>query len=516
MTDASRPAEPDDRRDASSSADPAPADPAPGAVGPDGSAPAAEPRRWTAFWICAAVAILTILDLAKVNVTLGPIEHTLGASTAEVQLIVAGYVLAFGLALVPAGRLGDLRSRKALFLIGLTGFALASTVCALSASTTMLVIGRVLQGAAAGTLMPQVIGLIQQLFQGRERGKAFGIFGASIGIGTAFGPTIGGLLIGAFGEEGGWRATFGMNIPLALLLLAAAWRLLPARQAHGAAHSLDLGGVTLLAGAVCSLMLPFVLSSGQGANPAIWWLLALSAAFAAAFVLWEQRELREGRVPLIDFALFATPSYRYGVLVTTLLFMAMPAGFLVMTMLLQLGLGREPVVVGLVTVPYAIASAIVAAVTGPYTHRHAPSFVALGMGLMVAGFLGVLLATPVVAPETGPWVFAGSLVVAGIGAGFVMGANQMRMLSRVPVTEAGVAGSFAQVGQRVGNAIGVSIGSTAFFAALAAGGGEGEAAYRGGATAGLGFVVAVLGLGLVVALLDLVASRREPQGPVHG
>lgn len=477
------------------------------------SSSAPRDHRWAAFAVCTAVAILTILDLAKVNVTLAPIERTLGASTSDVQLIVAGYVLAFGLLLVPSGRLGDLRSRRALFLIGLAAFAVASLVCALAPSAWALVAGRVLQGCAAGTLMPQVLGLVQQLFHGPERGKAFGIFGASVGLGTAFGPTIGGLLIGALGEEAGWRWTFGMNIPLAVLLFAIAWRLLPRTQPRGDDPSLDLVGVGLLAAAVAALMLPFVMTGEAGESPARWWLLAAAAALVAAFVLWERRYLASGRSPLIDFALFRTPSYRYGVLVTTLMFMGMPTGFLVITMLLQEGLHEAPAVVGLVTVPYALASAAVAGFTGKHTYRFAPQFVAWGMALMLAGFVGVALLVPRVDAASGPLAIAGALLVAGVGAGLVMGANQMRMLSRVPVTEAGVAGSFAQVGQRVGNAVGVSVGTSAFFGALAAGGGSGDAAYRSGAEAGLLVVVTMLGLALAVAIVDLIASRREPAEP---
>lgn len=485
----------------------------------DPALPAARaPRdhRWAAFAVCTAVAILTILDLAKVNVTLTPIEHTLGASSSDVQLIVAGYVLAFGLILVPSGRLGDLRSRRTLFLVGLAGFALASLVCALAPSTLLLVIGRVLQGVAAGTLMPQVLGLVQQLFQGEERGRAFGIFGASIGLGTAFGPTIGGLLIGALGEDAGWRWTFGMNIPLAILLFAAAWRLLPRSQPHAASASLDLVGVGLLATSVAALMLPFVMSGEAGENPARWWLLALAAALIAAFVVWERRYLASGRSPLVDFALFRTPSYRYGVLVTTLMFMGMPAAFLMTTMLLQQGLDEEPVVVGLVTVPYALASAVVAGAIGKHTVRWAPQFVLLGLALMLAGFVAVALLVPVIDAASGPLAIAAALVPAGIGAGFVMGSNQMRMLSRVPVTEAGVAGSFAQVGQRVGNAVGVSIGTSAFFGALAAAGGQGDAAFRQAGSAGMAVVLTVIGLAVVVAAVDLAASRREPREPLAG
>nr|WP_286277783.1 MFS transporter [Naasia aerilata] len=133
--------------------------------------------RWRAFAVCVAVAALTILDLSKVNVGLPSIEESLHAGPTELQAIVAGYALAFGLALVPAGRLGDIKSRRALFLVGLSAFTVTSLICALAPNILFLMIGRFLQGIAAGIQMPQVLGLIQQLFQGPARGAPSGCSG---------------------------------------------------------------------------------------------------------------------------------------------------------------------------------------------------------------------------------------------------------------------------------------------------------------------------------------------------
>src|ERR671911_361507 len=145
-------------------------------------------KRWRAYWVCVAVAALTILDLTKVNVALPSIEQAFSASSTELQLVVSGYVLTFGLALVPAGRIGDQRSRKAMFIIGLTIFTASSVVAALAPTASVLLVARLVQGIGAGIQMPQVIGMVQELFQGEERGRAFGLFGATIGIATAFGP----------------------------------------------------------------------------------------------------------------------------------------------------------------------------------------------------------------------------------------------------------------------------------------------------------------------------------------
>ena len=168
------------------------------------SIPLDHAQRWRAFWVCVSVAALTILDLSKVNVALPSIESAFGAGSTQLQIVVSGYVLMFGLALVPFGRLGDQRSRKTLFLVGLTLFLAMSVVCALAPTVEILIAGRLVQGLAAGIQMPQVLGTIQQIFVGKERGQAFGLFGATIGIATAIGPTLGGLMIAVGGAQDGW------------------------------------------------------------------------------------------------------------------------------------------------------------------------------------------------------------------------------------------------------------------------------------------------------------------------
>lgn len=416
--------------------------------------------------MATSVAVLTILDVVKVNVVLTPLEETLGATPTQTSLVVAGYVLAFGIALVPSGRLGDQWSRKAMFMIGLVIFTIASLAAALAPTASLLVLARILQGIAAGTLMPQVLGMIQTLFQDQARGKAFGIFGAAIGLGTSFGPTVGGVLLGAFGPELGWRWTFGMNVPLALLIIPLAVWLIPAAQARQGRTDLDLIGVTFLASSVLFIMLPFVLTTGSDDQPWRWSFLALGGLSVVAFVRWENRYRDAGKSPVLDFTLFRYSSYRNGVVITTLFFAAMPAMFLVMTLFNQQGLGHDPVAVGLITVPYAIVSAIVAAIIGRYTFRHATGLVIWGFIIFIVALIGLVAVSVLVPPEHNPLAMAIVLALAGIGPGFIMVANQTRTLMDVPIVQGGVAGSFQQVGQRVGNAIGIAIGSAIFYALI--------------------------------------------------
>src|SRR5690625_3227493 len=180
----------------------------------------------------------------------------------------------------------------------------------------------------------------------------------------------------------------------------------------------------------------------------------------------ENRYRAAGREPVLDFTLFSFSSYRNGVVITTLWFAAMPAMFLVMTLFNQQGLGHDPVSVGLITVPYAIVSAIAAALAGRYTFRHATTLVIWGFIIFIVALIGLVAISAFVPPEHNPLAMAIMLAVAGIGPGFIMSANQMRTLMDVPVTQGGVAGSFQQVGQRLGNAIGIAIGSAIFYALI--------------------------------------------------
>ncbi|GAB3408578.1 MFS transporter [Schumannella luteola] len=465
---------------------------------------------WRAFAVCVSVAALTILDLSKVNVGLPSIEKALDAGPTSLQLIVAGYALAFGLVLVPSGRLGDIKSRRTMFLVGLTLFALASLACALVPSIELLVVARIIQGVAAGIQMPQVLGLVQQLFVGPDRGRAFGLFGAIIGLSTALGPTLGGLLILVGGDENGWRLLFWMNVPLAAILFVLAWRLLPRRQrsASPAASTLDPIGVVLLGVSVLALMLPFVLTTGKDDPPARWLLLIVFVLAFTGFVLWERHYRAAGKTPVIDFGLFRRASFRNGTLIATAYFAAMPATFLTVTLFLQQGLELKPVFAGMITIPFAIASAFSAWISGRLVGRIGRPLVLGGLVIVVIGFLAQITLAVVLPPELAPYGMAAALFVAGIGGGAVISPNQTLTLAEVPVAEGGVAGSIGQLGQRVGTAIGLAAGTAVFYAIIA---GESGArievyhdAYRSVGVVTIGFVV----LALIFAIADQISRSR--------
>ncbi|GAA2045574.1 MFS transporter [Agromyces tropicus] len=486
---------------------------------PPSSVRDANDHRWRAYWVCVGVAALTIMDLTKVNVALPSIETALGAGSTELGLLVSGYVLAFGLTLVPAGRLGDQGSRKVMFIVGLSLFALTSLVCAMAPSSLVLLVGRLVQGVAAGIQMPQVIGMVQQLFQGAERGAAFGLFGATIGIATAFGPTLGGLAIAIGGPDDGWRGIFWMNVPLALIAIAFAARLLPGRPPGAPARiSLDPVGVVLFGVAVTALMWPFLLTTGApDDDPARWWTLAVFVVALGAFLWWERRHEASGRAPLVPLGLFSLRSYRNGTMLATAYFAAMPASFLLTTLFLQQGLGLEPVFAGMVTIGFALTSAFTSWLGGRLVNRIGRPLVVGGLLLLLVGF-GLLVVVAVTTPPAlTPWLMAVVMLVGGAGGGFVIAPNQVLALADVPVREGGLAGSVGQLGQRIGTAIGTAVALSLFYSTVFREQGAEPRidVFHQAYALGIAAVGALLLLALAVGLLDLrqrmgAARAAEP------
>ncbi|MFG6503267.1 MFS transporter [Microbacterium sp. P05] len=470
-------------------------------------------HRWRAYWIAVSVAALTILDLSKVNVALPSIETALGAGPTELQLIVSGYVLTFGLVLVPAGRLGDQRSRRVLFLVGLSLFLVTSLACALAPTAGVLLVARLLQGVAAGIQMPQVLGLIQQLFQGAERGRAFGLFGATVGIATAFGPTLGGLLIALGGDTDGWRLIFWINVPLALIVIILAATMLPnTRTKSHRKVQLDPVGILFFALAVTALMWPFLFTTGSPSdNPQRWWLLVVSALFIAIFIAWERRYTERGKVPLIPFAIFAQSSYRNGVLISTTYFAALPATFILTTLFLQTGLELPPVFAGMVTIGFAIASAISAWFGGVLVSKIGRPLVVWGVAGLLASTIGLVAGAILIPSDYTLIGMAAILTVGGFASGLVLSPNQTLMLADIPVAEGGLAGSVGQLGQRIGTAIGTAVALALFYAAVYREQGTRPTidVYHDAYLYGMIAVGIFLGLSLIVGVVDLASRRRH-------
>jgi len=469
-------------------------------------------------------AFVTLLAVSSVNVILPAVSHSLSAGTAGLQLVVSGYALVFGVVLVPAGRAGDVMGRGRLFVIGMLLFGAGSLASGLAPDVVTLNLARVVMGVGSGLLNPQVTGMIQQYYSGEARGRAFGLFGAVIGVSVALGPVLSGGFIGWLGDDWGWRASFLVNVPLTLAGVWAARRYLPASawcrgsdtgqteqadspdgDAAGAAHrggvDLDPVGMGLLAVGTLLIMIPFMEVS---AGTWIWGLEAAGIGVIGAWVAWEKRYRARGGAPMVDLSLLAIPSFAYGSLAIAVYFLGYTSVWIIVAQYVQAGLGSTALASGLIGVPAALAGSVAAAVAGRRGIRVGRAMVLGGMVLGIAGLLASIGIMHMHARAGwSPWWLTLTLLVLGVGQGLVVSPNQTLSLADVPLEYAGAAGGILQTGERIGTSIGIAVITGLTFRVSHSSG------WEAAAQAGLLAVVATIAVAAGVAVIDLRLARRR-------
>jgi EmrB/QacA subfamily drug resistance transporter len=460
--------------------------------------PVADERRWKALAVCLTAGFMTLLDTSIVNVAVPSMQQGLHAAQADLSWVVSGYALTYGLCLVPAGRLGDLRGGRQAFLTGLALFTLASAACGLAPSGSWLVVFRLLQGVGGGLIAPQTSGLIQQVFKGSERARAFAAYGSVVAVSTAVGPLAGGVLIEA---SGSWRWVFFVNLPIGVAVFAAALRLLPRTAPRGnPEEGFDVPGLLLLGSGAFALMLPLVQEQAWPGREK-WALVPVAAVLLLAFRAWERRQGRLGRGPLLDLGLFTLRSFSLGSLLSLVYFAGFTSVFFVYSLYLQSSLGYSALAAGIAAMPFAVGSAAAALVGGRLVVLHGRMLVVLGLLAVALGVVGAMAAVRLVPGPGAGWAAALPLLVAGVGSGLTVSPNMTLTLAGVPVHRAGAAGGVLQTGQRIGAAAGIAAVGSVYFAHLANHGRAADALR-------LGFAASLLLV--LVALVLAVADLREP------
>ena len=456
-------------------------------------------------------AFVTLLAVSSVNVILPAVSQDLSAGTAGLQLVVSGYSLVFGVVLVPAGRAGDVMGRGRIFVIGMILFGVGSLASGLAPDVVTLNLARVVMGVGSGLLNPQVAGMIQQYYSGESRGRAFGLFGAVIGVSVAVGPVLSGGLIGWLGDDWGWRASFLINVPLVLLGVWAAHRYLPDSAWHrqdggsGAGRDrvdLDPVGMVLLAAGTLLIMIPFMEAS---AGAWVWGLEAAGIGIVSAWVAWERRYRARGGAPMVDLSLLTIPSFAYGSLAIAVYFLGYTSVWIIVAQYVQAGLGSTALVSGAVGFPAALAGSVAAAVAGRRVIRVGRVMV---LGGMAAGMAGLLASVGIIHMHAragwSPWWLTLTLLLLGVGQGLVVSPNQTLSLVDVPLEYAGAAGGILQTGERIGTSIGIAAITGLTFRVSHSSG------WDVAAQVGLLAVVAAIAVSAAIAAVDLrLAARRR-------
>ncbi|WP_330461869.1 MFS transporter [Streptomyces sp. NBC_00820] len=411
-------------------------------------------------------AFMDLVDVTIVNIAIPSIEHDAGASFSQIQWITAGYALAFAAGLITGGRLGDIHGRKRLFLLGIAGFTVASALCGFAANPEMLVASRILQGAMAAMMVPQVLSIVHATFPAHERGKVFGLFGAIVGLGAVSGPLLGALLTewNLFGLE--WRPIFLINLPVGLVALFLGRRYITESRAPKALK-LDLVGVALVT--LGLLMLLYPLTRGRELGWPLWGYVSMAGAFVvfAVLVAYERRKADRDGSPLIELSLFRVKSFAAGIAVQTVFGVALGIFFLVWTLYMQIGLGWRPLRAGLTGVPFSLA---VSTAAGLSVQKLVPRFgrkvLQAGALVMGAGVLIYIGEAHRYGLAIASWQMTLPLVVMGAGMGLIVAPLTDAVLSEVPREHAGSASGLINTVQQMGNALGLGLVSVVFFGVI--------------------------------------------------
>lgn len=426
--------------------------------------------RWRILVVLLMAIFMSLMSVSVVNVALASIQEALDASQSDIQWVLSGYALTFGVVLVSAGRAGDLMGRGGFFILGVSLFTLASIAAGLAPDAQWLNGARFVQGVGSGFVNPQGVGMIQQYFRGADRGRAFGFFGTTVGVSVAIGPILGGLLIQLGGAELGWRLTFLINVPVGILtiVLALLWfpRPLihkPKLQRHSGLSSLDPVGALLLGLGVLAVLYPFVESRQSGL---LWLLLPSGLLLFYLWARWERWYTQRGYSPMVDLKIFATSSYRNGSIIMTLYFLGMTSVWVLIPLYVQQGVGFSAFEAGLVGIPSALLSAYSANWAGKRVNHYGRKIVIGGLSLAIFGLLSSVAVVLLHAyAGLSIWWLLVSLAFFGLGQGSVISPNQTLTLAEVPLAYAGSSGAIMQTGQRIGTSVGIAVITAIVFAA---------------------------------------------------
>jgi EmrB/QacA subfamily drug resistance transporter len=419
-----------------------------------------------ALLIVAFAFVMDLLDSTIVNVAIPSIQANLGASYATIQWMIAGYSLTFALLLITGGRMGDVFGYKKIFMIGVAGFTVASLLTGIAPNPTFLVIARLLQGTMAALMVPQVMSLMQVIYEPKERAGVMGLFGMLGGLAASLGPIIGGLLIKAnlFGWD--WRPIFLINLPVGIFALIAGYKYLPDGKSAHPLH-IDITGTLLIIISLSLLVFPLI--EGRDLDWPLWsvLMLALSVPALALFGWYEVRKDKADHSALIVPALFKVRTFISGLSLNIIVESVMVGYFLASTLALQVGLGYSPIKAALTAVPTAVGMTLGFAVLGQkLIMKLGRNVIGIASTTFACGLIYTTWVITHFSLTAHPWQFIPGFLVTGIGLSLIMIPIFSAALQDVDVNHAGSASGILNAVQQVGAAIGIAIIGVIFFGQL--------------------------------------------------
>jgi EmrB/QacA subfamily drug resistance transporter len=438
-----------------------------GPEGGSGTGPSGQIRLAAGVMIIGA--LMDMIDVTIVNVALPTIRRSLHASATQLEWVVSGYMLAFAAALIVAGSLGDRFGRKRVFLFGVTTFGAASMCAGLAGSGAELIAARIVQGAAAATMAPQVLATFRVIFTDvKARGQAFAVYGAMLGFASAVGLVLGGVLTDANLFGWSWRAVFFVNVPVAVLALAAGARVIPETK-DPAARRPNFVGAAVLAASLVAIVYPLLEGRQLGWPAWAWALLAAGVLGVAGLAVVEERRPRSRTAPLLRARLLRVPAFAAGLGVQTAFAAGMQGFFLMFALWLQIGEHFSPLRAGLTSVAFSVGSFLGAPAAVPLARKYGRRILVIGAVLMAGGIVAVAAFVTKVGFEGSPWPVVPGLVVAGAGLALLVIPLVNVVLAAAPADAAGSASGLFSTAQQLGGAIGVALLGTVFFGSVTSG-----------------------------------------------
>ncbi|MGH2894462.1 MAG: MFS transporter [Solirubrobacteraceae bacterium] len=441
------------------------------AAGPVPAAFSPTRSRWLPLPVILAGTFMVVLDFFIVNVALPSMQAHLHASNGAIEWVVAGYGLTNAVFLITGARLGDRLGRVRVFTAGLALFTLASAGCGLAGSPEMLVISRLAQGCASALLMPNVLSIIGVLYDGADRAKALAAYGMTMGLAAVSGQLIGGILVEANPAGLGWRSCFLINLPIGVLAVIAAPRVIRGRgvESRGQATSLDLAGTVLATLGLTAIVLPLVEGRAHGWPLWTWLALGVAPVLLGAFALQQRRLAARGGSPLMPPELFASRSVTVGLAAQLLFWSGQASFFLVLSLYLQLGRGMSALHSGLVFTILAGAYLLTSLRAPALTVRHGRQVLAAGAGMLAVGHLTLVLTVGDIGVGGSVLALAPGLALVGAGMGLGITPLASLIMAAAPSQHVGATSGVLATMQNVGNAIGVAMVGVLFYGAVSHG-----------------------------------------------